>query len=179
MGTSRENGMTQNLSDRSPAPSLWGHGTPGRGLSPAGVIQCLRLARGQRPPGLGQPCAGQGVATELMAAEQLSFWETWHWVDTRGGAGELPGSSAEWQLGAWPPPPPSPGGRIAVRSAHCLAPSPRHHQRSRPGALSPRRASTSAQQGPRGGLGVPPPRVVPHTLPRPACLPSPPAPAPD
>lgn len=99
MATSRENWLIQNLSDRSPAPSLWGHGTPGRGLSLAGVIQCLRLARGQRPPGLGQPCAGQGVATELMAAEQLSFWETLHWVDTRGGAGELPGSSAERQLG--------------------------------------------------------------------------------
>lgn len=51
VGTSKENQMAQTLSDRSPTPSLWGHRKPGRGLSPARVIQCLRLARIQRPVG--------------------------------------------------------------------------------------------------------------------------------
>lgn len=111
------------------------------GGSPWPFIVC-RGARGQWPSGLGQPRAGQGghgVAVASMATEQLSFWETLRWAGGGGhwgGAGALPGSSAEWQFGeemtrgrtegrhlAWPLPPP---GRTESLSAQRTAWRPAH-----------------------------------------------------
>lgn len=93
--------MTENLSDRSPAPSLWGRQKPGRG-SPLPFIRCVRGAHGQRPSGLGQPRAGQGgrgVAIELMATEQLSFWETLRWGGTGEGRERCRGPQLSGSLG--------------------------------------------------------------------------------
>lgn len=100
-GASREDWMTENLSDRSPAPSLWGRQKPGRG-SPWPFIRCVRGAHGQRPSGLGQPRAGQGgrgVAIELMATEQLSFWETLRWGGTGEGRERCRGPQLSGSLG--------------------------------------------------------------------------------
>ena len=100
-GASREDWMAENLSDRSPAPSLWGHQKPGRGLSLAihPVCQGGTWAEACR---LGTATCGQGgrgVAIELMATEQLSFWETLRWGGTGEGRERCRGPQLSGSLG--------------------------------------------------------------------------------